>query len=156
MVYSFTSGIWHSDERSGVVVKKALLVAVVSGLIASTVFIGPSSAHVTRIETTLTIHRLPSGRVDSGDRVLVSGKVKPNQCALGQKVTLFENSAGFGEDEVLGTDRVDGDGEYGIRFRPRSDMNVYTKVRPAVIVSNYQHSHTCSRDRSPQIHIEVS
>lgn len=136
--------------------KKALSLAVVSGLAVSLLFTGTSSAHVTRIDTTLTIHRSPSGPVGSGDRVLVFGKLKPSRCRLGQTVMLFEAGAGFGEDEVLGTDGLDGDGEYGIRFRPRSDVNVYTKVKPAVIVSNYEHTHTCRGDRSPQIHIEVS
>jgi hypothetical protein len=135
--------------------RRVWLLFIVSGLLVPTLFAGSSFAHVKKIDTTLTIHRSPSGQVGSRDRVLVFGKLKPSRCRLGQTVTLFERTAGLA-DEVLGTDTLDGDGEYGIHFRPGSDMNVYTKVKSAVIVSNYEHSHRCKGDRSPQIHIEVS
>jgi hypothetical protein len=133
--------------------RKLLVPVMVSGLLVPTLLMGTSTAHVSRIDTTLSIDRLPSGQVDSGDRVLVFGKLRPKRCADGQTVTLRRVSPG--RDKVLGRDRLDGDGEYGIRFRPTDDMKVYTKVGPATIRNNYQHNHRCRGDRSPKIRINV-
>ena len=127
--------------------------AAVSGLLVSTLFVGSSSAHVRKIDTTLTIKSSPNGPVDPGDKVLVFGKIKPNKCRLGQSVTVYE--AGPGSDPALGSDNLDGDGEYSVTLHPNSTLRVYAKVGSAVIVSDYEHTHKCKGDRSPKIKINV-
>lgn len=123
--------------------RKVLALVAVSGLLVSALFVGTASAHVNKIDTTLTIHSSPAG-----NRVLVFGKIKPKKCRLGQTVTVYE--VGPGADDALGSDNLDGDGEYSVRV-PGSTGRVYAKVGSAVIVSNYQHTHKCKGDKSPAI-----
>lgn len=125
--------------------RKLLALAAVSGLLVPALFVGTASAHVKKTETTLTIDSSPAG-----NRVLVFGKIKPKKCALDQKVKVYE--AGPGSDRVLGSDRLDNDGEYSVRI-PADSGRVYAKVKSAVIVSNYQHTHKCKGDKSPTINV---
>jgi len=133
---------------------RALMLAVTSGLLLTLVWSGSAIAHVTKFETTLTIKKAPSGAVDPGDEVLVFGKVKPAKCQDGQKISLFKVTPG--SDNKIGTDKIDADGEYSFSLHPRSDMHVYAKVPKKVVVSSYQHSHTCKADKSDTIAINVS
>ena len=130
------------------------VLALACGLVLALVPLGSASAHVAKFDTTLTIEKTPSGPVSSGDAVLVHGKLKPSKCDDGQKVTLFKVRSG--SDKKLGSDRIDSDGEYSFALRPQSDMNVYTKVAKKVILSNYEHTHTCTKDRSNTISIAVT
>ena len=134
--------------------RRLLALAAVSSLLVSTVFAGSSSAHVEKFDTTLRIDKSPNGQVGPGDKVLVFGKLKPSKCRLGQEVTVYE--AGPGSDSALGSDNLDGDGEYSVAIHPDSSLRVYAKVGSAVIVSNYQHTHKCKGDRSEKIKINVS
>lgn len=128
--------------------------ALVTGVVLVLMPLQPASAHVTTFESTLTIGKTPIGPVDPGDTVVVHGKLKPPKCRDGQKVTLFKVRPGA--DKKLGSTHLDADGEYGFAIRPRSDMRVYTKVVKAVVVSNYEHTHTCSKDRSSKVTINVT
>jgi hypothetical protein len=133
---------------------RARAVALICGLVLALVPLGSASAHTETFDTTLSIDKTPNGPVDPGDSVIVHGRLKPKKCRDGQKVTLFKVRSG--EDKKIDSDNLDGDGEYGFAIRPRSDMRVYAKVAKKVILSNYEHTHTCAKDRSPTISINVS
>lgn len=134
--------------------RRLVVLAALSVLFVPILFVGTSGAHNTRIDTTLSINRSPTGVVGSGNDVVVFGKLRPGRCADGQRVRVFR--AGPGTDESLGSDNLDGDGEYGVTIRPTSDMNVYARVGRAVIRNDYGHRHVCRGDRSGNIHIEVN
>ena len=87
----------------------------------------------------------------SGNRVLIFGKIKPSKCRLRQEVTVYE----AGSDAALGSDKLDGDGEYSVKIHPDSSLKVYAKVESAVIVSNYEHTHKCKGGKSEKIKISV-
>jgi hypothetical protein len=145
----------ESPQGGGFTVRgKAHVVALISALVLALVPMGTASAHTATFPTTLTIDKLPSGAVSAGEKVLVFGRLKPKKCRNQQAVTLWEKESG--PDHKLGTDHLDKDGEYSFKLHPDSDIRVYAKVVRSVLVSNYQHSHTCAKDRSDTIGISVT
>ena len=129
------------------------MLALVISVVVSLLTIGTASAHTTTIDTRLSIDKTPNGAIGPNDRVVISGRLGPARCRDGQQVTLFQRQPG--RDDALGTDSLDNDGEYSFSLTPNSDMRVYAKVQRAVIRSDYQHSHVCSRGRSDTIQINV-
>ena len=130
----------------------ALIVALVSGVLLTSVLVGVASAADVEKATTLTIGRSPSGQVDPGDRVLVFGRLRPNACAEDQTIRLFEVVPG--PNNLLKTDTTDADGEYRFRLRPDDDMIVLAKFRGSVD-STYGDSLTCLKSKSDRLHINV-
>lgn len=133
--------------------RKALLVAIVSGLLLTSVFAGFASADVWEKSTSLSIDKSPSGQTAPGDRVLISGRLRPHACEAGKKIRLMEVAEG--PNKLLQTDTTDANGEYAFRLHPFGDKKVYVKFRGSVETS-YGHSHTCLKSTSDRVLINVS
>lgn len=131
----------------------ALRIAVLAAMLLVSVLAGTSSANVWVKDTHLSIHMMPSGQVDPGDRVLIHGRLKPQACQEGQRIRLMKVVPG--PNEVLKSDRTDGNGEYSFRLHPDNDMKVYARFAGSVD-DTYAHSHTCLKSTSEKLTIHVS
>src|SRR5262245_17598834 len=91
-----------------IVKRLVLLLALASGAFAA-----GAQAHVFDVATSVTARDIPAGRVAPGARVVVVGRVLAarDACEGGKLVKLFRVKPGA--DQLLATDRTDGDGEYG-------------------------------------------
>lgn len=117
--------------------------------------VGIAWAHVFEDSPRVRIDRTPSGTVDSGDRVVVFGRVKaPHKiCKVDRVVTLLRVRPGA--DKRLATDTTDAEGEYRFIGHPRVDQTVYVKL-PRFFETSYGHSHECNGARSRNLSIDVS
>jgi hypothetical protein len=135
--------------------KKVLGLTIASGLLVSSLFAGISNADVKRIETVLSFKLSPDGQVNSGEEMLVFGRLKPQRCQLHQTVRIY--FAGTNPDTILGSDDLDRDGEYSVTITPTSDMRVYGLVESAFIVNDSgQTTHKCKGDRTRFFRIDVA
>ena len=132
---------------------RVVLVALGTGLLLVSTFVGYSSAHTVSRATSLSIDKIPSRATHPGDRVLIVGELGPRKCEDGQTITLKQVRPGV--DPVLGTDKTDGDGEYRFRINPNNDMKVYTRFAGSVD-SSYGHSHTCEKSKSARVKVNVT
>ncbi len=133
--------------------RKALLVAVVSGLLLTSVFAGFASANVWEKSTSLSIDKSPSGQTAPGHLVQIQGRLRPHACEAGKKIRLMKVEEG--PDRLLQTDTTNANGEYAFRLHPNHDMNVYARFAGSVKTS-YGLSHTCLKSTSDRVLINVS
>jgi hypothetical protein len=129
-----------------------LLLLVAASIVGAVA--GTAGAHVVDAKTRLTIARVPQGKVDSRERVVVFGRLRSQAaiCRRGKLVKLRERRRGF--DPVLARDRTDAEGEYRFVLRPRRDLVLYAHFGGALRTS-YGHRHRCRLDNSPIIRIDV-
>jgi hypothetical protein len=120
----------------------------------ATVFVGGALAHTFVASTTLTIHKVPTGKVAKGTTMVVYGKLKSDheKCRNDKVVKLMKVRQG--EDKVKAKDHTDSEGEYFFTFNAKKDQTLYTKFSKFVETS-YGHSHTCKGDRSKDVKINV-
>lgn len=126
------------------------IVAAIGLLLPMTVAV----AHDFSVKPRLSLHKVPKGEVDPGDKVVVHGDIKSKKlCRRDRVVTLFEVTPG--SDRKIDTDRSDRDGEFGFRLHPDDDMTVYAKIKK-LVDRNYNHNHVCRKARSDNLNIRVS
>jgi hypothetical protein len=133
--------------------RATLLVALVSGVVLTSVLAGSAIAVVGEKETTLTIAKAPSGKTDPGDKVLIFGRLKPTACQALQTIKLIQVL----EDgnQKLKTGKTASDGEYSFKLKPKETIKVFTKF-PGSVDSTYEGSLTCLKSKSDKIKLKVT
>lgn len=133
--------------------RRRLLLLLVAAATAGAV-VGTAGAHVVDAKTTLTIARVPKGKVEPRQRVVVFGRLRSQAaiCRRGKLIKLRERRRGF--DPVLAKDRTDAEGEYRFVLRPRRDLVLYAHFGGS-LVSSYGHRHRCRGDNSRIVRIDV-
>ena len=131
--------------------RRTLAIALAVGM-ALTLFSGVASAHRFRKGTNLKLDPIPGG-IEPGDRVVISGAMKPRACRSHQLISLYSKSPGA--DELLDTDRTDGDGEFKFAIRPTEDHRVYAKFDGST-EGGYGHNHRCKPSKSETESVNVS
>lgn len=129
------------------------LLVTVSALIAG-VGAGAAGAHVIDASTRVTIARVPGGKIDPGERVVVFGRLASAAATCRRRKMIELRERRPGDDPVLASDRTDAEGEYRFVLRPRRDVSVYARFAGS-FVSSYGHQHRCRGDNSRTIRIDV-
>jgi hypothetical protein len=115
---------------------------------------GAAGAHVVDARTTVTIARIPAGKIDPGTRVVVYGRLRSAAAVCRQRKVIELHERRRGADPVLARDRTDAEGEYRFVLRPRRDLVVYARFAGS-FTSSYGHQHRCRADNSRAIQIAV-
>ena len=128
--------------------------ALVTMVLITSQLAGVATAHTFVASTSLTIHKVPSGKVAKGTTMVVYGKLKSDHkvCREDQLIKLMKVRQG--EDKVKAKDRTDTEGEYFFTFNAKKDQKLYTKFSK-VVETSYGHSHTCKGSTSKTIKIDV-
>jgi hypothetical protein len=135
-------------------VRHILVSAAVFVLLAA-VMPGTAVAHTFVADTSLTIHKAPTGATASGATVVIYGRLlSPRlKCRFDQVVKLLRVRPG--RDALLARDSTDREGEYIFVRTPQADQRVYTRFSGSVETS-YGHSHTCRASRSSTLFVDVT
>ena len=72
-------------------------------------------------------------------------------CRKGRVVSVFLVQPGA--DRLLGKDRTDSDGDYGVKNAAGLTGRFYAKTPRVVRGDGYQHQHTCKKARSATINV---
>lgn len=115
---------------------------------------GAAGAHVIDATTNVTIQRVPGGKVDPGERVVVFGKLRSSAAVCRRREVIQLRRQRPGKDPVLARDTTDAEGEYRFVLRPRETIVVYARFAGS-FESSYGHEHRCGGDNSRAIRIVV-
>ena len=134
--------------------KRMVARAAVAIFFLATIMSGSAGAHTFVANTSLSIHKAPTGATAPGANVNVFGKLQSPRamCAVDQLVKLFKVIDG--PDKLLAKDRTDGEGTYGFVRQPSKDFKVYTKF-PGSLETSYGHSHECQPSKSSKLLLDV-
>lgn len=116
---------------------------------------GTSFAHSFAADTSLTIHKLPTGVTAPGAAVMVYGKLRATRAFCRSNMVVKLMRVRPGADLRLDTDRTDSEGSYSFRLRPQRDRTLYTKFS-GFFETSYGHSHRCRASRSRNLAINVT
>jgi hypothetical protein len=132
-----------------------ILVSAAVFVLLATVMPGTAVAHTFVADTSLTIHKAPTGATVSGETVVIYGKLlSPRlKCRFDKVVKLLRVRPG--QDALLARDTTDREGEYLFVRTPKTDQRVYTRFSGSLDTS-YGHSHRCRPSRSSTVFIDVT
>ena len=130
--------------------------AVIAAVASLAVALAPSSskAHDLTSKTSLTRFKVPAGKTERGDKIVLLGRLRSADptCHAGIVVGLYRaDPAG---DRRLARDVTDGDGEYLFQRRPRRHQTIYVKFE-GFVHSVADHSHNCGGSLSRQVNIRI-
>jgi hypothetical protein len=115
---------------------------------------GTAAAHVVDARTQVTIARVPGGKIDPRQRVVVFGRLRSAAAVCPRRKLIQLRERRRGVDPVLARDRTDAEGEYRFVLRPRRNLILYTRFAGS-FASSYGHRHRCRADNSRTIRINV-
>jgi hypothetical protein len=134
--------------------KRILVCGVAATFLLVSILASSAMAHNFVANTSLTIHKAPTGATHPGHDVVIFGKLRSghHSCEVHKVVRLMKKRPG--PDKLLGRDRTDTEGDYSFLRNPTRDMTVYTRFRGSLNTS-YGHSHECLASRSSNLFINI-
>jgi hypothetical protein len=143
-----------SSRRREGVMKRLAISAIAGAFFVATAFAGTAIAHNFVANTSLTIHKVPTGVTSPGADVVIYGTLRSPRSFCQDNMVIRLMKVRPGADKLLARDRTDREGEYMFVRGPRHDQTVYTRFR-GFFESSYGHSHRCVASRSSNLVINV-
>ncbi len=135
--------------------KRILVSGVAATFLLVSILASSAMAHNFVANTSLSIHKSPTGVTHPGHDVVIFGKLHSghHSCEVHKVVRLMKKRSG--PDKLLAKDRTDTEGDYSFLRNPSHDLTVYTRFKGSLATS-YGHSHECLASRSSNLFINVS